>query len=61
MIQPERIQFWLSDNMMDAWYVQPNDKLGAQQRYSDIAIETTFALGSILGQALRQTESLVNS
>jgi hypothetical protein len=46
---------------MEAWYTQPSGKRGAQQRYSDITIETTLTLRSVFGQALRQTEGLVNS
>ena len=55
------ITFWLSDDIMEAWYAQPSGKRGAQQRYSDIAIETALTLRSVFGQALRQTEGLVNS
>jgi hypothetical protein len=55
------ITFWLSDDIMEAWYAQPRGKRGAQQRYSDIAIETALTLRSVFGQALRQTEGLVNS
>jgi hypothetical protein len=55
------ITFWLSDDIMEAWYAQPSDKRGAKQRYSDIAIETALTSRSVFGQALRQTEGLVNS
>ena len=50
------ITFWLSDDIMEAWYAQPSGKRGAQQRYSDIAIETALTLRSVFGQVPRQTE-----
>jgi hypothetical protein len=49
------ITFWLSDDILEAWYAQPNGKRGGQRRYSDIAIETAHTLRSVFGQALRQT------
>jgi hypothetical protein len=61
LMQRGSITFWLSDDMLEAWYAQSNGKRGrgGQRRYSDIAIETALTLRSVFGQALRQTEGLL--
>ena len=61
LMQRGSITFWLSDDIMEAWYAQPSGKRGAQRRYSDIAIETALTLRSVFGQALRQAEGLLIS
>ena len=61
LMQRGSITFWMSDDILEAWYAQPNGKRGGQQRYSDIAIEAALTLRSVFGQALRQTEGLLIS
>jgi len=61
LIQRGSITFWLCDDVMEAWYAQPNGKRGRQETYSDIAIETALTLRSVFGQGLRQTEGLLIS
>ncbi|MEE8056802.1 MAG: transposase, partial [Pseudomonadales bacterium] len=55
------ITFWVSDDAISAWYAEPTGKRGAQLTYSDLAIETSLNIRLIFGQALRQTEGLVES
>jgi hypothetical protein len=55
------ITFWMSDEAAEAWYAEPTGKRGAQPKFSDLAIETALSLRLVFGQALRQTEGLIES
>jgi hypothetical protein len=54
-------RFWMSDEAAEAWYAEPTGKRGAQPKFSDLAIETALSLRLVFGQALRQTEGLIES
>lgn len=59
-----RIEVWIDDKVFSNWYEdisKDKRKKGAQQRYSDKAINFTHQLGKIFHQRLRQTQGLVES
>ena len=55
------ITFWFSDEAIMAWSPGPTGKRGGQEKFSDLAIETSLSLRLIFKQGLRQTEGLIGS
>jgi len=52
---------WFSDEAIRAWSSAPTGKRGGQEKFSDLAIETSLSLRLIFKQGLRQTEGLIGS
>jgi Transposase DDE domain len=52
---------WFTDEAVAAWYAPATGQRGGQPIYSDIAIETGWALHLVLHQPLRQTEGALRS
>ena len=55
------ISFWMSEDAQEGWYAEATGSPGGQLKYSDLAIETALNLRLVFGQALRQTEGLLQS
>ena len=53
------ITLWLSPNAIERWRARPSGRRGGQQKYSDLAIETTLTLRLIFHLPLRQAEGFV--
>lgn len=56
-----RLDVWVEKGIMEQWYAKPSGTRGAQEKYSNLAIETTLRIGHVFRQKLRQTEGLVKS
>ena len=52
---------WLSEDAVQSWYGDSNDRVGRPKVYSDLAIETTLTLRLLFKLPLRQTEGLLRS
>ena len=52
---------WITPEALSLWQAPKRMTRGGQQRYSDLAIETTLMLGMVFGLRLRQTEGLLTS
>jgi hypothetical protein len=52
---------WITPKALSLWQAPKRMTRGGQQRYSDLAIETTLMLGMVFGLRLRQTEGLLTS
>ncbi len=55
------VTIWLSEAAIAAWTPTGNGRIGGQQKYSDLAIETALTLRIVFRLALRQTEGFVGS
>jgi hypothetical protein len=55
------LTLWLTPEALAGWAAQRRTTRGGQQRYSDLAIETTLMLGQVFGLRLRQSEGLLSS
>ncbi len=55
------ITLWISQDAIDAWTPPQTGKRGAQQVYSDIAIESALTLRLLFRLPLRQTEGFLGS
>jgi hypothetical protein len=55
------VTIWFDEAAASAWNAEPSGRPGGQQRYSDLAIETTLTLRMVFHLALRQTEGFVGS
>lgn len=55
------LTLWLTPEALDGWTGPRRTTRGGQQRYSDLAIETTLRLCLVFGPRLRQTEGLLDS
>jgi heme-degrading monooxygenase HmoA len=50
------LTIWFSEEAVAAWRAAPRTTPGGQERYSDLAIETSLILRTVFHQPLRQTE-----
>jgi len=55
------LEIWIDKDTLDIWHTKPTGKRGAQEIYSDEAIEMVLIAGKIYHQRLRQTEGFVRS
>ena len=55
------VTVWFSEDAIAAWIPPGNRRRGGQQRYSDLAIETSLSLRVVFHLPLRQTEGFVES
>ncbi len=55
------ITLWFSTDAIAAWKPKPSGRRGGQQKYSDVAIETTLTLRLVFGLPLRQAEGFLRS
>lgn len=55
------VTVWFSEDAVSGWCTRPSGRRGAQQRYSDLAIETCLTLRAVFGLPLRQTQGFVRS
>jgi hypothetical protein len=55
------LTIWFTEEAIAAWRAAPRTTPGGQERYSDLAIETSLILRTVFHQPLRQTEGLVGS
>ena len=52
---------WISPSAIKAWKAKRSGKLGRQQKYSDLAIETVLTLRLLFHLPLQQTEGFIES
>ncbi|MEP3332409.1 transposase [Sedimentitalea sp.] len=50
------VTVWFSEDAVHGWCAERSGKRGAQQRYSDLAIEICLTLRAVFGLPLRQTQ-----
>ena len=55
------ITIWVSSDAVTAWFSESSGNRGAQEKYSDFAIETTLTLRLLFHLPLRQTEDFLRS
>ena len=55
------LTFWITPQAMQLWPAPVRRTPGGQSSYLDQAIQTCLMLRLVFGQALRQTEGLMNS
>lgn len=55
------VEVWIAPDVEKSWYAEPTGKRGAQEKYSDMAIQTMLTIGKVYNQRLRQTEGFVKS
>lgn len=55
------VTVWFGEDVVSRWSAERSGKRGAQQRYSDLAIETCLTLRLVFGLPLRQTQGFVRS
>ena len=55
------LSFWVTPEAISGWAAPRRKTRGGQLLYSDLAIETTLALGMVFGLPLRQSEGLLSS
>ncbi|NLS05979.1 IS5 family transposase [Rhizobium sp. P32RR-XVIII] len=55
------LTLWMTAEALSQWQAPKRTSRGGQQRYSDLAIETTLTLGMVFGLRLRQTEGFLAS
>jgi IS5 family transposase len=63
LVQRGSVTFWVSDDVLEGWKAKPpvKRKRGAQQEYTDEAIECMLVLQAVFHLTLRQTEGFVQS
>ena len=61
LVQRGDVTLWLSADARDAWRPSPSGQPGGQQRFSDLAISTTWTLRLVFRLPLRQAEGFVRS
>ena len=55
------VMVWFSEDAIANWFSKSSGAPGGPRLYSDLAIETSLTLRSVLGLPLRQTEGFVGS
>jgi transposase len=55
------ITLWISADAINEWKPKPSGRRGGQQKFSDLAIETTLTLRLVFGLPLRQAEGFLRS
>ena len=55
------ITLWLSEDVIQSWSSNLDQRLGRPKLYSDLAIETVLTLRLLFKGALRQTEGFLTS
>ena len=55
------LTIWISDDAIDAWNSEKSWKLGAPEKYSDLAIETALTVRTIYNLRWRQTCGFIQS
>ncbi len=55
------LTIWISDDAIDAWNSEKSGKLGAPEKYSDLAIETALTVRTIYNLRWRQTCGFIQS
>ncbi len=55
------VTLWISEDAVAAWKPTPTGRRGAQQKFSDLAIETALTLGQVFKLPLRQAEGFLKS
>ncbi|MFT4572350.1 MAG: hypothetical protein ACI91F_003250, partial [Candidatus Binatia bacterium] len=61
LVQRGDITLWISDDAIAAWKPTPTGRRGAQQKFSDHAIETALSLRLVFKLPLRQAEGFLKS
>jgi hypothetical protein len=61
LVQRGDLTIWFTDDAVAAWTPKKAGRRGAQQKYSDLAIETALTLRLVYGLPWRQTEGFLNS
>ena len=61
LVERGDITLWLSHDAIESWRPKSSGKSGGQQRFSDLAIETTLTVRLMFHLPLRQTEGFVRS
>ena len=55
------LTLWISPSAIKVWKAKATGKIGRQQKYSDLAIETVLTLKLLFHFPLRQTEGFIKS
>ncbi|MFT4569815.1 MAG: hypothetical protein ACI8TX_000283 [Hyphomicrobiaceae bacterium] len=55
------VTLWISEDAIATWQPMPNGRRGAQQKFSDHAIETALTLRQVFKLPLRQAEGFLKS
>lgn len=61
LVQRGSLEVWLPDDLASGWYAEPAHTQGAQQVYTDGAIETVLTIREVFHLPLRATEGFTQS
>jgi hypothetical protein len=61
LVERGRLTLWITDEAIEAWVYDGPPQQGAQQIYTDLAIEACLTLKAVYGLTLRSTQGFVES